>query len=59
MICFGKMPESEFKAACIMVSFFVVKLTSACPSRVELCMKCARYAIARRGFSSRIIGAEK
>ncbi len=30
--------------------FFVVKLTLACPARVEFCMRCARYAIARRRF---------
>lgn len=59
MIYFGKMPESEFKADCIMVSFFVVKLTSACPARVEFCMMRSLCNSPAGGFSSRIIGAEK
>lgn len=34
----------------IRMHFFVVKLTLACPARVEFCMRCACYAIARRRF---------
>lgn len=49
-LCFVINQHVVFNYEIYFSQFFVVKLTLACPTRVEFCMKCACYAIARRRF---------